>query len=138
MAADGVPGTESPPDLSLWSVPELQAKLAEIGAPVMGEKPELLGVKARGFVQRLAGGLTSSSTAHLSVSTSTSSVFHCHNGSSVVLFHNLCVVLAFKTLRLPTLRAVRPLKALVHSLPRPEAGVDERGWPPCWCCQKAR
>lgn len=41
MASDGVPGTESHPDLNSWSVPELQAKLAEIGAPLMGERDEL-------------------------------------------------------------------------------------------------
>ncbi|KAF7706635.1 hypothetical protein HF521_019889 [Silurus meridionalis] len=42
MAADGVPGTECNPDLNSWSVPELQAKLAEIGAPVMGPREELM------------------------------------------------------------------------------------------------
>lgn len=41
MAADGVPGAESHPDLNSWSVPELQAKLAEIGVPLMGERDEL-------------------------------------------------------------------------------------------------
>ncbi|MCJ8731291.1 hypothetical protein PDJAM_G00198000 [Pangasius djambal] len=42
MAADGVPGAESTPDLNSWSVPDLQAKLAEIGAPVMGPREELI------------------------------------------------------------------------------------------------
>lgn len=41
MATDGVPGAEANPELITWSVPELQAKLAEIGAPVMGEKNEV-------------------------------------------------------------------------------------------------
>lgn len=50
MAADGVPGTESNPDLNSWSVPELQAKLAEIGAPVMGEKNELIKIKSHALV----------------------------------------------------------------------------------------
>lgn len=45
MAVDGVPGTECNPDLNSWSVPELQAKLAEIGAPVMGEKTGLMQIK---------------------------------------------------------------------------------------------
>uniref|UniRef100_A0A4W4FWC7 SAP domain-containing protein n=1 Tax=Electrophorus electricus TaxID=8005 RepID=A0A4W4FWC7_ELEEL len=49
MASDGPPGTESNPDLgaavaalNAWSIPELQAKLAEIGAPVMGPREELI------------------------------------------------------------------------------------------------
>ena len=45
MASDGPPGTDVNPfdlggavvSLNTWSVPELQAKLAEIGAPIMGE-----------------------------------------------------------------------------------------------------
>lgn len=48
MASDGPPGTESLPSdlgsaiaaLNTWSNPELQSKLAELGAPAMGkEKP---------------------------------------------------------------------------------------------------
>ncbi|XP_076828915.1 splicing factor 3B subunit 2 [Brachyhypopomus gauderio] len=49
MAVDGPPGAESNPDLgaavaalNTWSVPELQAKLSEIGAPVMGPREELM------------------------------------------------------------------------------------------------
>ncbi|XP_060758716.1 splicing factor 3B subunit 2-like isoform X4 [Neoarius graeffei] len=42
MAADGIPGTEPNPDLNSWSGPELQAKLTEIGAPVMGPREELI------------------------------------------------------------------------------------------------
>lgn len=46
MASDGPPGTESLPSdlgsaiaaLNTWSNPELQSKLAELGAPNMGEK----------------------------------------------------------------------------------------------------
>uniref|UniRef100_A0A3P8UD22 Splicing factor 3b, subunit 2 n=1 Tax=Cynoglossus semilaevis TaxID=244447 RepID=A0A3P8UD22_CYNSE len=46
MASDGPPGTETLPTelgnaigaLTTWSNPELQAKLAELGAPTMGEK----------------------------------------------------------------------------------------------------
>ncbi|XP_030636702.1 splicing factor 3B subunit 2 [Chanos chanos] len=42
MASDGPPGTDSNPDLNTWSNPELQAKLAEIGAPNMGPREELV------------------------------------------------------------------------------------------------
>ncbi|MBN3326535.1 SF3B2 factor, partial [Atractosteus spatula] len=50
MATDVPPGTEqAPPDLgssvavlNTWSVPELQAKLAEIGAPTMGPREEMI------------------------------------------------------------------------------------------------
>lgn len=46
MASDGPPGTESIPSdlgsaiaaLNTWSNPELQSKLAELGAPAMGKK----------------------------------------------------------------------------------------------------
>ncbi|GLD68483.1 splicing factor 3B subunit 2 isoform X1, partial [Lates japonicus] len=50
MASDGPPGTESLPSdlgsaiagLNTWSNPELQAKLAELGAPTMGPREELI------------------------------------------------------------------------------------------------
>ncbi|XP_060756648.1 splicing factor 3B subunit 2-like [Neoarius graeffei] len=42
MAADGIPGTEPNPDLNSWSGPELQTKLTESGAPVMGPREELI------------------------------------------------------------------------------------------------
>ncbi|CAB1460832.1 unnamed protein product [Pleuronectes platessa] len=50
MASDGPPGTESLQSdlgsaiaaLNTWSHPELQAKLAELGAPVMGPREELM------------------------------------------------------------------------------------------------
>ncbi|XP_048883855.1 splicing factor 3B subunit 2 [Brienomyrus brachyistius] len=50
MASDGPPGTESNStdlvglisDLNTWSNPELQAKLAEIGAPSLGPREELI------------------------------------------------------------------------------------------------
>lgn len=46
MASDGPPGTESLPSglgsaivaLNTWSNPELQSKLAELGAPAMGKE----------------------------------------------------------------------------------------------------
>lgn len=46
MASDGPPGTDSLPSdlgsaiaaLNTWSHPELQSKLAELGAPTMGKK----------------------------------------------------------------------------------------------------
>lgn len=46
MASDGPPGTDSLPSdlgsaiaaLNTWSNPELQSKLAELGAPTMGKK----------------------------------------------------------------------------------------------------
>lgn len=46
MASDGPPGTDSLPSdlgsaiaaLNSWSNPELQSKLAELGAPTMGKK----------------------------------------------------------------------------------------------------
>lgn len=43
MASDGPPGTDSDlgssiAALNTWSHPELQAKLAELGAPTMGKK----------------------------------------------------------------------------------------------------
>lgn len=46
MASEGPPGTESLPSdlggaiaaLNSWSNPELQGKLAELGAPAMGKK----------------------------------------------------------------------------------------------------
>lgn len=46
MASDGAPGTDPGPSnlgsaiaaLNSWSNPELQAKLAEMGAPNMGKK----------------------------------------------------------------------------------------------------
>lgn len=46
MASDGPPGTESLPSdlgsaiasLNTWTNPELQSKLAELGAPAMGKK----------------------------------------------------------------------------------------------------
>lgn len=46
MASDGPPGTDANPSdlggavasLNTWGIPELQAKLAEIGAPIMGKK----------------------------------------------------------------------------------------------------
>uniref|UniRef100_A0A3Q0QR35 Splicing factor 3b, subunit 2 n=1 Tax=Amphilophus citrinellus TaxID=61819 RepID=A0A3Q0QR35_AMPCI len=49
MASDGPPGTESLPSdlgsaiaaLNTWSIPELQGKLAELGAPNMGKKKSL-------------------------------------------------------------------------------------------------
>uniref|UniRef100_A0A4W6DAI9 Splicing factor 3b, subunit 2 n=1 Tax=Lates calcarifer TaxID=8187 RepID=A0A4W6DAI9_LATCA len=51
MASDGPPGTESLPSdlgsaiagLNTWSNPELQAKLAELGAPTMGKKKTVRG-----------------------------------------------------------------------------------------------
>ncbi|KAM6949338.1 splicing factor 3B subunit 2 [Aplochiton taeniatus] len=50
MASDGPPGTESLPSelgnsiaaLNTWSNPDLQAKLAELGAPNMGPREELI------------------------------------------------------------------------------------------------
>ncbi|XP_028285477.1 splicing factor 3B subunit 2 isoform X2 [Parambassis ranga] len=50
MASDGPPGTDSLPSdlgsaiagLNTWSNPELQAKLAELGAPNMGPREELI------------------------------------------------------------------------------------------------
>ncbi|XP_031440985.1 splicing factor 3B subunit 2 [Clupea harengus] len=50
MASDGPPGTDVNPfdlggavvSLNTWSVPELQAKLAEIGAPIMGPRDDLI------------------------------------------------------------------------------------------------
>ncbi|XP_034019868.1 LOW QUALITY PROTEIN: splicing factor 3B subunit 2 [Thalassophryne amazonica] len=50
MASDGPPGTESLPSdlgnaiaaLATWSNPELQSKLAELGAPTMGPREELI------------------------------------------------------------------------------------------------
>ncbi|XP_029382308.1 splicing factor 3B subunit 2 isoform X1 [Echeneis naucrates] len=50
MASDGPPGTETIPSdlgsaiaaLNAWSNPELQAKLAELGAPTMGPREELI------------------------------------------------------------------------------------------------
>ncbi|XP_051285052.1 splicing factor 3B subunit 2 isoform X2 [Dicentrarchus labrax] len=50
MASDGPPGTESLPSdlgsaiaaLNTWSHPELQSKLAELGAPTMGPREELM------------------------------------------------------------------------------------------------
>eukprot|EP00066_Takifugu_rubripes_P028385 XP_011617651.1 PREDICTED: splicing factor 3B subunit 2 [Takifugu rubripes] len=50
MASDGPPGTDSLPSdlgsaiaaLNTWSNPELQSKLAELGAPTMGPREELL------------------------------------------------------------------------------------------------
>ncbi|KAM3590978.1 uncharacterized protein V6R79_019971 [Siganus canaliculatus] len=50
MASDGPPGTESLPSdlgsaisaLNTWSNPELQSKLAELGAPTMGPREELI------------------------------------------------------------------------------------------------
>ncbi|KAI3376267.1 hypothetical protein L3Q82_016777, partial [Scortum barcoo] len=50
MATDGPPGTEALPSdlgsaiagLNTWSHPELQAKLAELGAPTMGPREELI------------------------------------------------------------------------------------------------
>ncbi|XP_076580737.1 splicing factor 3B subunit 2 [Chaetodon auriga] len=50
MASDGPPGTESLPSdlgsaiaaLNTWSHPELQSKLAELGAPTMGLREELI------------------------------------------------------------------------------------------------
>ncbi|XP_028998438.1 splicing factor 3B subunit 2 isoform X2 [Betta splendens] len=50
MASDGPPGTESVPSdlgsaiaaLNTWSNPELQSKLAELGAPAMGPREELI------------------------------------------------------------------------------------------------
>ncbi|KAF7656235.1 hypothetical protein LDENG_00044530 [Lucifuga dentata] len=50
MAAEGPPGTDSLPSdlgtaigaLNTWSNPELQAKLAELGAPSMGPREELI------------------------------------------------------------------------------------------------
>lgn len=46
MASDGPPGTETLPSdlgsaiaaLNTWTNPELQSKLAELGAPAMGKK----------------------------------------------------------------------------------------------------
>lgn len=37
MASDGPPGSESNIDFNTWTHGELQAKLAEFGAPNMGE-----------------------------------------------------------------------------------------------------
>ncbi|XP_063042515.1 splicing factor 3B subunit 2 isoform X2 [Engraulis encrasicolus] len=50
MASDGPPGTDGNPSdlgsavasLNTWSIPELQARLADIGAPVMGPREELI------------------------------------------------------------------------------------------------
>ncbi|KAM7366421.1 hypothetical protein PAMP_015859 [Pampus punctatissimus] len=50
MASDGPPGTDSHPSdlgsaiagLNTWSNPELQSKLAELGAPAMGPREELI------------------------------------------------------------------------------------------------
>ncbi|XP_041925128.1 splicing factor 3B subunit 2 [Alosa sapidissima] len=50
MASDGPPGTDANPSdlggavasLNTWSIPELQAKLAEIGAPIMGPRDDLI------------------------------------------------------------------------------------------------
>lgn len=56
MASDGPPGTESLPSdlgsaiagLNTWSNPELQAKLAELGAPTMGKKKTVRGAESTG------------------------------------------------------------------------------------------
>lgn len=37
MASDGPPGSESQPDFNTWSHGDLQAKLAEFGAPNIGK-----------------------------------------------------------------------------------------------------
>lgn len=59
MASDGPPGTDSLPSdlgsaiaaLNTWSNPELQSKLAELGAPTMGKKRYRMAISA------LKGGL---------------------------------------------------------------------------------
>ncbi|XP_062850444.1 splicing factor 3B subunit 2 isoform X2 [Trichomycterus rosablanca] len=42
MSADGASGTDSNSDLNTWTHSELQSKLAEIGAPVLGPREELI------------------------------------------------------------------------------------------------
>ncbi len=49
MASDGPPGAVSNTDINSWSHGELQAKLAEFGAPNMGEM--------KAFVDELCGGV---------------------------------------------------------------------------------
>lgn len=52
MASDGPPGTDSAvAALNTWSNPELQSKLAELGAPTMGKKRYRMAMSA------LKGGL---------------------------------------------------------------------------------
>uniref|UniRef100_A0A3Q3K1G5 SAP domain-containing protein n=1 Tax=Monopterus albus TaxID=43700 RepID=A0A3Q3K1G5_MONAL len=68
MASDGPPGTESLPSdlgsaiaaLNTWSNPELQAKLAELGAPTMGPREEL--------IDRLKGYMMQVTECHLKAS----------------------------------------------------------------------
>uniref|UniRef100_A0A3B4TZG1 Splicing factor 3b, subunit 2 n=1 Tax=Seriola dumerili TaxID=41447 RepID=A0A3B4TZG1_SERDU len=60
MASDGPPGTESLPSdlgsaiaaLNTWSNPELQAKLAELGAPTMGPRDELID-RLKGYMMQV-------------------------------------------------------------------------------------
>uniref|UniRef100_A0A8C8E0X4 Splicing factor 3b, subunit 2 n=1 Tax=Oryzias sinensis TaxID=183150 RepID=A0A8C8E0X4_9TELE len=58
MASDGPPGTD-PNDLgsviaalNTWSVPELQGKLAELGAPTMGSREELID-RLKGYMMQV-------------------------------------------------------------------------------------
>lgn len=62
MASDGPPGTD-PNDLgsviaalNTWSVPELQGKLVELGAPTMGKKSSHIVQKSKRVVLKLAYG----------------------------------------------------------------------------------
>uniref|UniRef100_A0A7N8WSR3 Splicing factor 3b, subunit 2 n=1 Tax=Mastacembelus armatus TaxID=205130 RepID=A0A7N8WSR3_9TELE len=60
MASDGPPGTESLPSdlgsaiaaLNTWTNPELQAKLAELGAPTMGPREELVD-RLKGYMMQV-------------------------------------------------------------------------------------
>lgn len=62
MSSDGPPGTEPLPSdlgsaiaaLNGWSNPELQAKLAELGAPTMGKKIPENGSESPGSRARVA------------------------------------------------------------------------------------
>ncbi|KAG7235275.1 hypothetical protein INR49_002847 [Caranx melampygus] len=62
MASDGPPGTESLPSdlgsaiaaLNTWSNPELQSKLAELGAPNMGPREELID-RLKGYMMQMPG-----------------------------------------------------------------------------------
>uniref|UniRef100_A0A8C2ZDH8 Splicing factor 3b, subunit 2 n=1 Tax=Cyclopterus lumpus TaxID=8103 RepID=A0A8C2ZDH8_CYCLU len=72
MASDGPPGTESLPSdlgsaiaaLNTWSHPELHAKLAELGAPTMGPREELMD-RLKGYMIQVHGA-TKSISLHTS------------------------------------------------------------------------
>ncbi|KAL2079229.1 hypothetical protein ACEWY4_024973 [Coilia grayii] len=65
MASDGPPGTDANPSdlggavasLNTWSIPELQGKLAEIGAPIMGPRDELID-RLKGYMMQTGMILT--------------------------------------------------------------------------------